>query len=279
MSDQSGGDKERKEGAGNHKRASAAALVEAFARQYGADREESKRTEKHRIFREWLTIAGLFLAAGVAFFQWRELRSTDHNIAEQARTASEQLKEIRESGKQTEKTIAAFERMADATKQHVDVASQTAERQLRAYLSVEPSSQVTVGGNGVIVRMFFKNAGLTPAHNVRVMLHGLVVKLPVLESHSLKGEGVAPETRTVIMQGEELNVNFTWQLTKEEAALAREPDRGLVVCGTVEYTDSFEKQRATQACGGVLVSALRGLASATTSDVNVAWKRVHDKSK
>jgi hypothetical protein len=83
--------KESGKGSGNQRRASAAALIDAFAQQYQADRQEAAGKERHRIFREWLTIIGLFLAAIVAFFQWRELRSTDHNIAEQARTASGQL--------------------------------------------------------------------------------------------------------------------------------------------------------------------------------------------
>jgi hypothetical protein len=75
---------EKGKGSSHGKRATAAALIDAFAQQYQADRKETGRREKHRIFREWLTIIGLFIAAAVAFFQWRELRSTDHSIAGQA---------------------------------------------------------------------------------------------------------------------------------------------------------------------------------------------------
>jgi hypothetical protein len=70
---------------GGHKRASAAALVDAFTRQYEKDRDESRSREGHRIFREWLTIAGLFITAIVAFFQWRELNKTDHTLKDTAR--------------------------------------------------------------------------------------------------------------------------------------------------------------------------------------------------
>lgn len=102
MTEQEASGEEKREGQPNQKRASAAALINAFANQYAADREENKTREKHRIFREWLTIAGLFLAALVAAFQWNELRSTDHSIAEQARVSAEQLKEIRAGAKQTD---------------------------------------------------------------------------------------------------------------------------------------------------------------------------------
>src|SRR4051794_20985191 len=96
--------KEAGKGSSNNRRASAAALIDAFAQQYQADRQEASGRERHRIFREWLTIVGLFIAAVVAFFQWRELRSTDHNIAEQARISAgqwnvmqDQLNEMRSS--------------------------------------------------------------------------------------------------------------------------------------------------------------------------------------
>jgi hypothetical protein len=82
---------EKRESTSSHKRASAAALMEAFARQYEQDRKVNRRSERHRTFREYLTIGGLFLSAVVAGFQWRELRSTDHHIDEQARIAARQL--------------------------------------------------------------------------------------------------------------------------------------------------------------------------------------------
>ena len=109
--------KEAGKSSGNNRRASAAALIDAFAQEYQADRREASGRERHRIFREWLTIIGLFLAAIVAFFQWRELRSTDHNIAQQAQIASdqrkvmqEQLNELRSSGLQTDAPVSSKSR-------------------------------------------------------------------------------------------------------------------------------------------------------------------------
>jgi hypothetical protein len=58
--------KEAGKGASHNRRATAATLIDAFAQQYQADRKEVGRREGHRIFREWLTIVGLFIAAIVA---------------------------------------------------------------------------------------------------------------------------------------------------------------------------------------------------------------------
>ena len=66
-----------------HKRASAAALIDAFVDEYRTDRKAHNRRENHRVAREWLTIVGLFFAAGFAFLQWLELGKTDKNIAAQ----------------------------------------------------------------------------------------------------------------------------------------------------------------------------------------------------
>lgn len=197
--DQSSTRGEEGKGERNTKRASAAALIDAFAQQYQADRAETGRREKHRIFREWLTIIGLFIAAVVAFFQWRELRSTDHNIAEQARisagqlaTMENQLKEMRSTGTQTDALIAENKKSADAAtlsakaaQESAKISSDTARRQLRAYIDVTgvkvdcPNCIKGKGGlsppkKGVPefrLVMNVKNFGTTPAYQVRAC-HG-----------------------------------------------------------------------------------------------------------
>jgi hypothetical protein len=90
-SDQEATGQEEGESKPNPKRASAATLIDAFARQYERDKEATRKSEKHRTFREYLTIGGLFLAAVVAGFQWSELRSTDYHIGEQAKISAVQL--------------------------------------------------------------------------------------------------------------------------------------------------------------------------------------------
>jgi hypothetical protein len=88
---QENAEQEKRKGKTDKKRASAAALIDAFVGQYNTDREEYNRRESHRVLREWLTIIGLFLAAGFALLQWRELSSTDRSISRQAEITDKQL--------------------------------------------------------------------------------------------------------------------------------------------------------------------------------------------
>jgi hypothetical protein len=85
------GHEERGEPAKNNKRASAATVLNAFVHEYRTDRDAYNSREKHRIWREWLTIIGLFIAALFAFLQWLELGKTDKNIERQANLVEGQL--------------------------------------------------------------------------------------------------------------------------------------------------------------------------------------------
>jgi hypothetical protein len=146
------------------KRASAAALVAEFTRQYELDREEDRRREGPRIRRERLTIAGLFLSAVIAAFQWSEMRRTDHHIAEQARIAAEQLVEIKAGAAQTEQIIQANKRLTEATK----LVAEAALRAQRPYMSYEMKLTRLDSDNGSVpremrVEVIFKNHGNMPA--------------------------------------------------------------------------------------------------------------------
>jgi methyl-accepting chemotaxis protein len=139
----------------NNKRVTAAALIEAFAQQYQADRKETGRREGHRIFREWLTIIGLFLAAAVAAFQWRELRNTDHSIAEQAKIARDQLREMQSTGKQTDELIKATKQSADAARDAANAATRanaTTRAQIDSHLVIpdQPQSTIRIEPDGTI---------------------------------------------------------------------------------------------------------------------------------
>src|SRR5437867_3348513 len=171
--------KEAGKSSGNNRRASAAALIDAFAQEYQADRREASGRERHRIFREWLTIIGLFLAAIVAFFQWRELRSTDHNIAQQAQIASdqrkvmqEQLNELRSSGLQTDALITAARNSAESAKRSSDLAEKSLVAANRPWIKVDiqvagPISY-NVNGANFTLRYILTNIGRSPAVNVDV---------------------------------------------------------------------------------------------------------------
>ena len=214
-SNDEGHSKEAGKGSNHQRRASAAALIDAFAQQYQADREEASGRERHRIFREWLTIIGLFLAAVVAFFQWRELRSTDHNIAEQARISIEQLK----------------------------LASFTAERQLRAYVYVEGGQiVVTPDGGGFVAQVVFKNFGQTPANEYSTWLGGAVYEYDALPFPKER-KPLADRVNRSIVGPTAVTPITTKSATLGDIADIRSGKKAIFVWGGVDYVDAFGKQR------------------------------------
>lgn len=290
MTEKQGGEQEGREGQGNHKRASAAALIEAFARQYRTDREEAKSGEKHRIFREWLTIIGLFIAAVVAFFQWRELRSTDHNIAEQAKVAGAQLKEIREAGKQTDRSIAAFERMAQATqdvsegtKTTVEQSRDASEKQLRAYIEVESTGKIVVEGTDIHIPIQMRNRGLTPAYQISVKSKAGYVKDVFELAAELKNYNVFPDPGVIILEDKPWlfpNGNMPADIDLPSAianrSILKSPKSMIWICVLVEYSDTFNKPRTTEYCLKTLGSSISDLrlAAGQNKTINVVFDRV-----
>jgi hypothetical protein len=266
-------------GKGSTKRASAAGLIEAFAQQYQADRQQTDRREGHRIFREWLTIIGLFLAAGIAVFQWRELRSTDHNIAEQARIAADQFKtmqdqlaEMRGTSAQTDKLIDANQKLADASVKQaeaattsasaanasVDLAGQTAERQLRAYINVETVKLDWKNGVQSSAEVAIRNAGQTPANNV--VVRGVIAssdeaapnRLPAYFGNNPSNFGMVSDSSKVtkiLGQGRQESYGIYSSTGSKSKGRKPPPFPGRVfVVGAIYYNDIFGKRRYTRLC-------------------------------
>lgn len=270
-------DQERRERTGNSKRASAAALIDAFAQQYHADRREAGRRENHRTFREWLTIIGLFIAAVVAFFQWRELRSTDHNIAEQARISAgqlvameNQLKEMRSTGAQTDalivenkKSAEAATQSAKAAEQSVKIASDTARRQLRAYIDVTdvrldcPNCGKSKGGlippkkGAPEFRLILKvkNFGVTPAYQVRAC-HGAYMtardSFPPDDFPYNCGEFC--ETCPPITIGPGAETPIVLNLPRDEVLMASFGLKRMFNFGKITFNDTFSTARKHSFC-------------------------------
>jgi hypothetical protein len=83
----------------NKKRASAAALVDAFVDEYRTDREHYNRRENHRVVREWLTIIFLFIAASAGIVQacifigqLHEMEKVYGPVKQQAEIANQNMK-------------------------------------------------------------------------------------------------------------------------------------------------------------------------------------------
>lgn len=112
------------------------ALIDAQSRQSEADREERRRQDRRKSFREWATIILLFLAIGATVIQaiifhrqLDEMRKAYEPISQQASAASGQLtvmqgqlREMHHAGAQTDKLIDANAKLAGAAQESADTA-------------------------------------------------------------------------------------------------------------------------------------------------------------
>jgi hypothetical protein len=164
---------------------------------------------------------------------------------------------------------AATVKLWTSTDRLVEGAKDTAQRQLRAYVSLEPTA---LHGFGVVncteAHYILRNTGQTPAKDVRVYsgIFVLPYKTPFPFPHILK-EPVA--SRTTLFPGQHHNgfKPHERRLTDSEVtAILDGTKTRLFYVGIVEYTDVFEANRWTKFCysvgGAKLISAIKTPAAA-----------------
>lgn len=146
-----------------------------------------------------------------------------------------------------------------ATKDLVKGAERTAERQLRAYLTVRQGKikeEEVVGGWWLEWQPQITNVGQTPAYDVRLIGTADILPDPLPEgkdlAKDLKGRvDASPSTggsRSSIGAGQDLWPDFNPGGPISDAQLRELRDRlgtGFYVWGTVIYRDVFQKERRT----------------------------------
>jgi hypothetical protein len=134
-------------------------------------------------------------------------------------------------------------------------ADRTAERQLRAYISVEPAHfDFKRGTNKAILcvaRFKIKNSGQTPAYNVRIDTDFRVAPWPLTGDLATLQKNAIQFNRSIgpndfVPGGAEKGQNI---------ANAGPTDR-LYLLGRISYRDAFEKERETWFCGSIKQSAV-----------------------
>jgi hypothetical protein len=179
-------------------------------------------------FTLWLVIVG---GAQIGLFYW-------------------QLRLIRVAADDAKRAGIAAERAADATAASVDLARDTAKRQLRAYVTVNGVIRTKdpgdLSGKGFAVLVDIKNNGQTPASDslqwarIEIREFPLVTPLPI---HCLENptRGILPpEAKNLAFP------TFTRDLTtiEENAILANHT--AVYVYGEIEYLDVFGDRHLTQ---------------------------------
>jgi hypothetical protein len=119
---------------------------------------------------------------------------------------------------------------------------ETAERQLRAYISVDGGSArivETIGTNFVEGFVSLKNSGQTPAYNCKswVRIEIGTTSHPPFDQKSFGRGGV------IIGPGTAFNLPVHWQLNPADLAALRAETKRIYIWGETEYDDIFGHNR------------------------------------
>jgi hypothetical protein len=161
-----------------------------------------------------------------------------------------QLRLIRISADDAKRAGIAAERAADATASSVDLARDTAKRQLRAYVTVNGVIRTKDPGHldaqGFAVLVDVRNVGQTPAYdllqwaNISIQEFPLVTSLPI---HCLENP-----TRSILPRDAKSMAfpAFTRDLTTIEENAIRANHTAVYVYGEIDYLDVFGERHLTQ---------------------------------
>jgi hypothetical protein len=139
-------------------------ISEAHSNEEHGNPEQQHRAEQWKIRREWLTIFGLFLAAGAAFYQ-------GHVLSKQADTLNGQLLEMKNAGIQSDKLIQSNADLATAAKAQAIAEQQTAAA-AHDTLSADVRARIAAGnvsltpiqtGQPLKATLAYSNLGKEPA--------------------------------------------------------------------------------------------------------------------
>jgi hypothetical protein len=140
----------------------------------------------------------------------------------------------------SEKVADAAKQSADAAKSAIELSNKIAERQLRAYISID-TAQVTINGQILRAVIGIKNSGQTPAYDLtaKSRLHtqepGTFIPVPLEDvetSKTIVGPNVTIHpTATLTIPGDNTVV---LPALRDDAAV-------IYVIGRIEYRDVFDK--------------------------------------
>jgi hypothetical protein len=172
-----------------------------------------------------------------------------------------QLKEMHEGGGQTDKIIAADERMASAMENSVGQAQRTfvatteqAEIAQRAwvYATVHPGTPDHFGaGKPLDIRVTFKNTGRTPALKVRAATYRTTIPTEVSSIFVLPDRVYAAKgyvSQGTIDPDSTRYADLVYSLTEEDVRRIDHIEVRIYVYGRIEYEDVFGTPRWTTFC-------------------------------
>ncbi|WP_172592463.1 hypothetical protein, partial [Nitrosomonas supralitoralis] len=135
-----------------------------------------------------------------------------------------------------------------ATRRLVQGAEDTAQRQLRAYVSINLDEKMFFDSDGLLNAPFItKNNGVTPANFMLCSLHIGLFRFPL--DTELDPPNYSPtSSNSSLFPGEQVRQYATLprELNQTETQVIENGEGAIYVWGEVRYKDVFNKQRSTQ---------------------------------
>ncbi len=143
--------------------------------------------------------------------------------------------------------LVEMRKSADAARDYARIASDTAQRQLRAYVNVDSAAIDLTHPAAPKATVVFKNFGHTPAYDVQIWIHmwievhPLAIDLPTPPANFRMGKDILAPGRPRISQ-----ITKYPPVSPEAVPLLGTPQGTIYVYGEVRYRDAFGNDRWTK---------------------------------
>ena len=194
------------------------------------------------LFGMWLSAVGVLLV----WTTFQETKRTNQiAMRENARLTLRALA----SGHESALALATAQRNADAAARQVEVAQDTAKRQLRAYVSVPSIDFFPDGSDKIGVNVTMRNDGETPASDLTGNLYVMICTGGPREIE-LRGQDItSAPSRVVLGRGGEQGLSHS--TTVPEGTTSQEvisSEYTFYAFGSIQYADIFGDSHETRYC-------------------------------
>jgi hypothetical protein len=222
---------------------------ERIVEEQRATREQQDRHEQAKRDRDNRTIFGIWATALAALITVIVAHIDTRGVIDEAhQSAAKQHTDTLAALAKTDAAIAETRRLADAARDQANVAKDTEQRQLRAYVFPNVSIENVNGDVSKIetdvpkMVMIMKNTGLTPAYEVSVMGVAALGKFPIalrIRYERLE-RGASPTLAAGVIDPMPIRIeNVSGPLSKEQKLALSNGSAAIYVIGEILYRDIF----------------------------------------
>jgi hypothetical protein len=143
---------------------------------------------------------------------------------------------------------------AEAAQASVKVASQTAERELRAYVSVDlVNFDISKVAGAFACRMIlkYKNTGQTPAYRFAAAYRFKIMPWPLPDKYKIDWPDKSAASAEGTINPQTPSEGSALQIVKIDPAALRVAQERLYLIGAVTFVDAFKRDRGIRFCGSI----------------------------